>query len=95
MTSADALLMTLIGGVGTLLGPIVGAAVVVTMQKEFATLGSWVIVVQGLAFTLCVLFLRKGIVGTLEDFLAGRAERKRQQTEVVVTPAIAEERNAH
>jgi branched-chain amino acid transport system permease protein len=96
MTSADALLMTLIGGVGTLLGPIVGAAVVVTMQKEFATLGSWVIVVQGLAFTVCVLFLRKGIVGTLEEFLAGRAERKRQQAEVVVTPAIVgEERSAH
>ncbi|MDB5556652.1 MAG: branched-chain amino acid transporter permease [Rhizobium sp.] len=95
MTSADALLMTLIGGVGTLLGPIVGAAVVVTMQKEFATLGSWVIVVQGLAFTLCVLFLRKGIVGTFEDFLAGRAERKRQQMDVAVTPAVVEERNAH
>ena len=77
MTSADALLMTLIGGVGTLLGPIVGAIVVVTMQKELATLGSWVIVVQGSAFVLCVLFLRKGIVGTLEDFLSRREERKR------------------
>ncbi|GAB5505857.1 MAG: hypothetical protein Rhirs2KO_10200 [Rhizobiaceae bacterium] len=77
MTSADALLMTLIGGVGTLLGPVVGAIVVVTMQKELATLGSWVIVVQGSAFVLCVLFLRKGIVGTLEDFLSRREERKR------------------
>jgi branched-chain amino acid transport system permease protein len=77
MTSADALLMTLIGGVGTLLGPVVGAVIVVTMQKEFATLGSWVIVVQGSAFVLCVLFLRKGVVGTLEDWLAARAERKR------------------
>jgi branched-chain amino acid transport system permease protein len=76
-TSADALLMTLIGGVGTLLGPIVGAIVVVTMQKELATLGSWVIVVQGAAFVLCVLFLRKGIVGTLEEHLAARAERGR------------------
>ncbi|MDN2583295.1 branched-chain amino acid ABC transporter permease [Aquibium sp. ELW1220] len=77
MTSADALLMTLIGGVGTLLGPVVGAVIVVTMQKEFATLGSWVIVVQGSAFVLCVLFLRKGVVGTLEDWLAARAERRR------------------
>ncbi|OJY39766.1 MAG: branched-chain amino acid ABC transporter permease [Rhizobiales bacterium 65-9] len=78
MTSADALLMTLIGGVGSLLGPVVGAIVVVTMQKEFATLGSWVVVVQGTAFVLCVLFLRKGIVGTLEGWLATRAERKRR-----------------
>lgn len=77
MTSADALLMTLIGGVGTLLGPIVGAVVVVTMQKELAMLGSWVVVVQGAAFVLCVLFLRKGIVGTLEERLAARAERVR------------------
>lgn len=78
MTSADALLMTLIGGVGTLLGPVVGAVIVVTMQKELATLGAWVIVVQGAAFVLCVLFLRKGVVGTLEDYLARREERRRQ-----------------
>ncbi|MEO3388795.1 branched-chain amino acid ABC transporter permease [Mesorhizobium sp. CAU 1741] len=77
MTSADALLMTLIGGVGTLLGPIVGAIIVVTIQTELATLGSWVVVVQGAAFVLCVLFLRKGVVGTLEDWLAARAERER------------------
>jgi branched-chain amino acid transport system permease protein len=79
MTSADALLMTLIGGVGTLLGPVVGAVIVVTMQKELATLGAWVIVVQGAAFVLCVLFLRKGVVGTLEDYLASREERRRQE----------------
>jgi branched-chain amino acid transport system permease protein len=72
------MLMTLLGGLGTLLGPVVGAGIiVVTMQKEFATLGSWVIVVQGSAFVLCVLFLRKGVVGTLEDWLAARAERRR------------------
>lgn len=80
MTSADVLLMTLIGGVGTLLGPVVGAAVLVTLQRELATLGAWVVVVQGIIFVLCVLFLRKGIIGTLEEFLADRAERKAQQT---------------
>ncbi|WP_429091795.1 branched-chain amino acid ABC transporter permease [Aminobacter sp. BE322] len=78
MTSADVLLMTLIGGVGTLLGPVFGAAVLVTLQRELATLGAWVVVVQGVIFVLCVLFLRKGIVGTLEEFLANRAERKAQ-----------------
>jgi len=76
-TSADALLMTLIGGVGTLLGPVVGAVIVVLIQKELATLGSWVVVVQGAAFVLCVLFLRKGVVGTLEDYLGAREERRR------------------
>jgi branched-chain amino acid transport system permease protein len=78
MTSADALLMTLIGGVGTLLGPIVGAVIVVTLQREFAGYGAWVIVIQGAAFVLCVLFLRKGVVGTLEDWLSRRADRKRE-----------------
>ena len=71
-TSADALLMTLIGGVGTLLGPIVGAAVVVTLQTKLATFGAWVVVLQGAAFVLCVLFLRKGIVGTLEEIISNR-----------------------
>ncbi len=80
MTSADALLMTLIGGVGTLLGPIVGAVIVVTLQREFAGYGAWVIVIQGAAFVLCVLFLRKGVVGTLEDWLARRANRKRSSS---------------
>ncbi len=85
MTSADVLLMTLIGGVGTLLGPVVGAAVLVTLQRELATFGAWVVVIQGVIFVLCVLFLRKGIIGTLEEFLANRAERKAQGA----TPAKA------
>lgn len=76
MTSADALLMTLIGGVGTLLGPVVGAAVVVTLQTKLATFGAWVVVMQGAIFVLCVLFLRKGIVGTLEEFLSNRITRQ-------------------
>lgn len=79
MTSADVLLMTLIGGVGTLLGPIVGAVLVVTMQRELAPLGAWVVVVQGGAFVLCVLFLRKGVIGAFEDFLARRANRARDK----------------
>ncbi len=76
MTSADVLLMTLIGGVGTLLGPIVGAAIVVTLQTKLATFGAWVVVIQGGIFVLCVLFLRKGVVGTLEQFMFNRAHRR-------------------
>ena len=56
----------------------VGAAVLVTLQRELATLGAWVVVVQGVIFVLCVLFLLKGIIGTLEEFMANRAERKAQ-----------------
>ena len=69
--------MTLVGGVGTLLGPLVGAIVVATMQRELAFLGGWVVVIQGAIFILFVLFLRKGVVGALEDWLARRAVRRR------------------
>ena len=75
-TSADVLLMTLIGGVGTLLGPVVGAGIVVVLQTKLATFGSWVVVIQGIIFTLCVLFLRKGVIGTLEEFIANRKARQ-------------------
>jgi branched-chain amino acid transport system permease protein len=74
--SANALLMVLIGGVGTLLGPIVGAVILVSLETRLATLGSWVVVVQGAIFVLCVLFLRKGVVGTLEEYLGSRIARR-------------------
>lgn len=90
MTSADVLLMTLIGGVGTLLGPVVGAAVLVTLQRELATFGAWVVVIQGVIFVLCVLFLRKGVIGTLEEFLANRAERKTQGTDATAKAKVAQ-----
>ena len=79
LISADALLMTLIGGVGTLLGPIVGAVVLVSLQTKLAVFGSWVVVFQGAIFVACVLFLRKGIIGTLQEVLANRAERAQNQ----------------
>lgn len=84
MTSADALLMTLIGGVGTLLGPILGAVVVVTIQREFAQFGAWVVVIQGAAFVFCVLFLRTGVIGTIEGW------RARRQVARSKTPGIGE-----
>jgi branched-chain amino acid transport system permease protein len=83
MTSADVLLMTLIGGVGTMLGPLVGAIVLVTIHSELATLGGWVTVVQGTAFILCVLFLRKGIIGSLEEILAKRSHKQPLRPAVV------------
>ncbi len=78
LISTDALLMTLIGGAGTLLGPIVGAAVLVGLQTKLAIYGSWVVVMQGVIFILCVLFLRKGLVGTLQEYLANRSDSRQQ-----------------
>ena len=56
-------LMTIVGGIGTKLGPIVGAFLIVAMDNYLAEAGSWVIVIQGAIFTLCVLAFRRGIVG--------------------------------
>jgi len=67
--SGEVVLMTLVGGLGTLFGPVVGAAVIVTMQNYLAQLGSWVTVVQGLVFVVCVMLFRKGIIGELASKL--------------------------
>ncbi len=61
--SGEVVLMTLVGGLGTLFGPVVGAAVIVTMQNYLAELGAWVTVIQGVIFVACVLAFRRGIVG--------------------------------
>jgi branched-chain amino acid transport system permease protein len=63
--SGEVVLMTLLGGVGTVLGPIVGAAVVVAMQNYLAELGAWVTIVQGVIFIVCVMFFREGLIGFL------------------------------
>ena len=61
--SAEPVLMTLVGGLGTFSGPIVGAAIIVTMQNSLAGLGAWVLFLQGFIFVICVLVLRDGVVG--------------------------------
>ncbi len=63
--SGEVVLMVLLGGIGTVFGPVVGAAIVVAMQDYFASLGSWVTVVQGMVFVLTVSMFRSGVVGTL------------------------------
>ena len=67
--SGEVVLMTLVGGVGTMFGPIVGAGVIVTMQNELAGFGAWVTVAQGIIFVVCVLAFRRGIVGLMEQWL--------------------------
>jgi branched-chain amino acid transport system permease protein len=67
--SGEVVLMTLLGGLGTVFGPVAGAFVVVALENYLAQLGAWVTVVQGLIFVLCVLTFRRGIVGELARIL--------------------------
>src|SRR4051812_6363064 len=71
--SGEVVLMTLLGGMGTVFGPVLGAVVIVSMQFYLAELGSWVTVVQGVIFVVCVLAFRRGIMGELEAWLRRRA----------------------
>ncbi len=58
--------MTLLGGMGTVIGPSVGALVAVTLENELADVGSWVTVITGAVFVVCVLAFRRGIVGEIQ-----------------------------
>jgi branched-chain amino acid transport system permease protein len=70
--SGEVVLMTLLGGLGTIFGPVAGAFVIAAMENYLAELGSWVTIVQGLIFVVCVLAFRRGIVGEIEAFLRKR-----------------------
>jgi branched-chain amino acid transport system permease protein len=67
--SGEVILMTLVGGLGTLFGPVVGAFFIVTAENYLTTMGQWVFVVQGVIFVVCVLLFRRGIVGELAQRL--------------------------
>jgi branched-chain amino acid transport system permease protein len=67
--SGEVILMTLVGGLGTLFGPVAGAFFVVTMENYLTTIGQWVFVVQGAIFVVCVLLFRRGIIGELARLL--------------------------
>src|SRR5690606_15837147 len=69
MMSGEVVLMTLIGGMGTVFGPLVGAAVIVTMQNYLATMGAWVTIIQGAIFVICVLLFREGIIGVISKWI--------------------------
>ena len=67
--SGEVILMTLLGGVGTFFGPVLGSAIVIGLQNLLADkVGSWVTVIIGVIFVLCVLAFRKGVVGELQAF---------------------------
>jgi branched-chain amino acid transport system permease protein len=67
--SGEVVLMTLVGGMGTLFGPLVGAAVIVSMENYLAHLGAWVTIIQGFIFVVCVLAFRRGIIGEIANWI--------------------------
>jgi branched-chain amino acid transport system permease protein len=69
--SGEVVLMTLLGGMGTVFGPVVGAFIMIGLEHFLAQLGAWITVVQGAIFVVCVLTFRRGVIGEL-----GRVLRK-------------------
>ena len=73
--SGEVILMSLLGGVGTFFGPVLGSGIVIALQDMLADkVGSWVTVIIGAIFVICVMAFRKGVVGELQAYL----ERRRQ-----------------
>jgi len=67
--SGEVVLMTLLGGLGTIFGPVVGAFIIIAMENYLAQLGAWVTVVQGAIFVVCVLTFRRGVVGEIAHYI--------------------------
>jgi len=67
--SGEVVLMTLVGGLGTIFGPLVGAFAIVAMENYLAPFGQWVLVIQGVIFVVCVLVFRRGVIGEIANLL--------------------------
>jgi branched-chain amino acid transport system permease protein len=67
--SGEVVLMTLLGGLGTVFGPVIGAFVIIAMESYLSELGQWVTIAQGIIFVICVLAFRRGIIGELGHWL--------------------------
>jgi branched-chain amino acid transport system permease protein len=80
--SGEVVLMTLVGGMGTVFGPIAGAAIIVAMQNYLSGFGEWVLVIQGVIFVITVLLFRRGIVGELIAYV-NRGRREGSEAAVV------------
>lgn len=72
--SGEVVLMTLLGGMGTIFGPAVGAVVVVALQNYLAGFGAWITIITGSIFVACVLTFRQGIVGEISRFVGNRTQ---------------------
>jgi branched-chain amino acid transport system permease protein len=71
--SGEVVLMVLLGGMGTIFGPVVGAFVIIGLENYLASFGEWVTVITGFIFVVCVLAFRRGIVGELSAWWDARA----------------------
>lgn len=76
MMSGEVILMTLLGGMGTLFGPVVGSFAIIAMYNQLATMGTWIDVIIGAIFVACVLVFRRGVVGELARILSLRGRRR-------------------
>jgi branched-chain amino acid transport system permease protein len=73
--SGEVVLMALVGGLGTITGPIVGAFIIITMQNYLASFGEFVLVIQGVIFVVIVMAFRKGLVGEVVDWWKSRQKK--------------------
>ena len=73
--SGEVVLMTLLGGMGTIFGPVVGAFVIIALENYLAGFGEWVTIITGTIFVVCVLAFRRGIVGEIAAWWARRGSR--------------------
>jgi len=90
--SGQVVLMSLIGGIGTIFGPVVGAFVITTMENYLAQTGSWVTIIEGVIFVICVLTFRHGIVGVLAPYvLGGRSVTAAEPESPAPTPSPAQD----
>lgn len=87
--NGEVIMMTLLGGLGTFFGPVVGAILVVTIQNYLAQFGAWVTIIQGLTFVVIVMAFRRGIVGELAPVI-GRLVVRGQESRSVRKPALGE-----
>jgi branched-chain amino acid transport system permease protein len=92
--SGEVVLMTMLGGVGTMLGPVVGASLVVGIQNYFAELGAWVTMIQGAIFVVVVMAFRRGIVGELAPLLQQYRARGRHAARLPSAAAAAGDASA-
>jgi branched-chain amino acid transport system permease protein len=92
--SGEVVLMTLVGGLGTMFGPVVGAFFIIAMQTYLSWIGEWVSVIQGCIFVACVLLFRRGVVGelvALRQWLARPRGQDKAHAHAEAVPAPAGE----
>ena len=64
--STEVVLINLVGGIGTIFGPVVGSFIILSLEHFLSPYGPWVLLIQGIVFTLFVLLFRQGVVGELQ-----------------------------